>query len=300
MYDTIIIGGGPGGIGCAVYTVRYKLKTLLISKDIGGLMLKSHRIENYPGFKTVTGEELSKKFGDHIKDLGTEILIDEVVNIKKDSDGFVVDCLNKKGVKGKTILLAMGTQSRKLNIPGEEAYLGKGVSYCATCDAPLFKNKIVGVVGGSDSAAVTAIFVAEYAKKVYIIYRQDKLRAEPINVEKIEKNKKIEVITNANISEILGNKFVEKIRLNTGKILELSGLFIEAGSTPLPALAKGLGVKLTENSYIIVNEKKETNVEGIYAAGDITNTPMRQIITAGADGAIAANSAYLYLRNKKG
>ena len=287
MYDVIIIGGGPAGITAAIYSQRYKLKTLLITKD-QGMIVDSHIIENYPGFKTISGQELAKQFEEHLKYLNVEIKETEVVNIDKDLT--VTDKDNNK-YKTKNIILTLGTKKRKLNIPGEENFLGKGVSYCYICDSSFFRDKTVAVIGGSSSAAKAALLLSDYAKKVYIIYRKEKLRCEPIYLDKI-KEKKIEILNNTEVTEIKGSKFVESVLLSNNKELKLDGVFIEIGSVPLTNIAKKLDIELDENNYIQVNEKQETNIKNIYAAGDITNKKLKQIITAAAQGAIAANSIF--------
>ena len=287
MYDVIIIGGGPAGVAAAIYSQRYKLKTLLITKNTGGMVLDSHLIENYPGFTKISGVELSKKFEEQIKQLNIEKIEAEIIDI--DNNLTLTDKNNNK-YETKNIILALGTEKRKLNVQGEEKFLGKGVSYCYTCDAPFFKDKTVAIVGGSDSAAKAALLLADYAKKVYIIYRKENLRCEPHYLEKI-KNKNIEILNNTEIKEIKGTNFVEEVTLTNSK-LKLDGVFIEIGTIPATNLAKKLNIELDENNYIKVNNKQETNIKGVYAAGDITNQLLKQIITAAAQGAIAANSIF--------
>jgi len=287
MYDVIIIGGGPAGVAAAIYSQRYKLKTLLITKNTGGMVLDSHLIENYPGFTKISGVELSKKFEEQIKQLNIEKIEAEIIDI--DNNLTLTDKNNNK-YETKNIILALGTEKRKLNVQGEEKFLGKGVSYCYTCDAPFFKDKTVAIVGGSDSAAKAALLLADYAKKVYIIYRKENLRCEPHYLEKI-KNKNIEILNNTEIKEIKGTNFVESVTLTNSK-LKLDGVFIEIGTIPATNLAKKLNIELDENNYIKVNNKQETNIKGVYAAGDITNQLLKQIITAAAQGAIAANSIF--------
>ena len=287
MYDVIIIGGGPAGVAAAIYSQRYKLKTLLITKNTGGMVLDSHLIENYPGFTKISGVELSKKFEEQIKQLNIEKIEAEIIDI--DNNLTLTDKNNNK-YETKNIILALGTEKRKLNVQGEEKFLGKGVSYCYTCDAPFFKDKTVAIVGVSDSAAKAALLLADYAKKVYIIYRKENLRCEPHYLEKI-KNKNIEILNNTEIKEIKGTNFVESVTLTNSK-LKLDGVFIEIGTIPATNLAKKLNIELDENNYIKVNNKQETNIKGVYAAGDITNQLLKQIITAAAQGAIAANSIF--------
>jgi len=304
IYDLAIIGGGPAGMSAGIYAGRYRLKTVLLTKDIGGTCNTAHTVENYPGFKSISGAELMKKFKDHLDDYDVEVKLEEVQGIIKEQGKYIL--ISKKGkYKAKSVILALGTQRRKLNIPGEREFLGKGVSYCATCDARFFRNKIVGVVGGSDTAVTSALLLSEYASRVYIIYRKERLRAEPIWVEKLEKNPKIQTIFQTNVLKILGNNLVTKIKLDKAyqgsKELRLDGLFIEIGAYPAVGLAKILGVKLNKADLVIIDDACQTNVEGIYAAGDVVAGfgNLKQIITAAASGAIAVTSAYKWLLTKK-
>ncbi len=296
MYDLVVIGGGPAGLASAIYAARYMLNTLVLSKDMGGAITGAHLVENYPGFVSISGMELSGVFRKQAKKLGVEIKDEEAEGIKKEKDFFLVN--NKH--KAKKVILAVGTFRRKLNIPGENEFIGKGVSYCATCDAPFYRDKVVGVAGGSNSAARAAQLLSEYAKKVYIIYRREKIRAEPYLCEQIDKNPKIEIINNTNIKEIKGDKFVNSVVFDSGEVFMLDGLFIEVGSVPAVTLPKELGVKLDDNDYIIVDQAMRTNVGGVYAAGDITtcSNQWRQVITACAEGGIAASSAYIDIKKE--
>lgn len=297
MYDLIIVGGGPAGLAAAVYAARYKLKTVIISKETGGWMMYTHKIENYPGFKSILGSELTENMKEHTKSLGVEIKDEEVVEVEKENNVF--KATTKKGVyEGKTIIIALGTQRRKLNVKGEENFLGKGVSYCATCDAPFFKNKTVGVVGGGDSACKSALLISEYASKVYVFARGKELTAEPINVERLKQNKKVEILYNAEVAEINGDNAVKSVVLANKKNITLDGIFIEIGMVPSLALIKQLKLEMDDKGFIKTNTEMETNVEGCYAAGDIISKQLRQIVTACADGAIAAFSAYRFLRLK--
>ncbi len=290
-YDLIIVGAGPAGLTAAIYACRYLLNTLVLGELQGGMMSESHRICNFPTQNNISGLELTGKLVNHVKELKGEIKQEKVEDIKKQGKEFRVKT-NKNEYFARKIILAVGTEKRKLDIPGEKEFLGKGVSYCATCDAAFFKDKIVGVVGGSDAALTAALLLAQYAKKVYIIYRKEKFfRAKPAWTKQVKANKKIEVIFNSNITEITGREKVEKVKLNTKKDLKLDGIFIEIGSVPNEEFSKQLRLK-TEEGYIRVNRKQETNIEGVYAAGDITNNPLKQVVTACGEGAIAANSAY--------
>ncbi|MDD5086991.1 MAG: FAD-dependent oxidoreductase [Candidatus Nanoarchaeia archaeon] len=300
VYDLVIIGQGPAGLSAGIYASRYKLKTLILSEEPGGTATHAYKIENYPGFNSISGMDLMRKFREQIND-SVEIKQEKVIELKKD-DLFIVT--TDKGIyKSKTIIVAAGTKRRELNIPGEHEFLGKGVSYCATCDAMFFKDKRVAVVGGNDAAAMSAMLVSEYADEVFILYRKEKIRAEPKKVEMIENNKKIKIINNTNVIEIKGNNMVESLALdnkyNESNELNVDGVFIEIGSVPSTVLTNKTGVNLDENGYIVVDEGMKTNINGFYAAGDITTGSNKfwQIITAASEGAIAAKSAYDFLKN---
>ncbi len=297
IYDCVILGAGPAGLGAAIYAARYKLDVLIIGQETGGTANLAHDIENWPGYKG-TGWDLMEKFADHAKSFDVPIFADVIHGVKKDQDeNFQVIC-ERNTFKGKTILLAMGTKRRKLNIPGEEELQGKGVSYCATCDCVFMKDKVVGVVGGSDAAAMAAQILSQHANKVIIIYRKEHMRAEPARVELLEHDPKVEFEYNANVTEIIGDSKIEKVKLDNGKEIQLEGLFIEIGGSPVTAVAKELGVDLAKNGRIIVKEDMSTNVEGVYAAGDITtgSNQFNQIATAVAEGSIAALSVFQRLR----
>jgi len=291
IYDLIIIGAGPAGLTAGIYSGRYLLKTLILGEMQGGTLTEAHKVCNFPSQKDILGMNLAIKMLEQVKSLGAEIKQEKVESIEKQGKNFRIKT-NKTEYSAKKTILATGTEKRKLNVPGEKEFVGRGISYCATCDAGFFKDKIVGIVGGSNAALTAALLLAEYAKKVYIIYRKDRFsRAEPSWIKQVEENKKIEVLFNSNITEILGKEKVEKIKLDTKKEIELDGIFIEIGSVANEDFSKQLELK-TEGGYIKVNKKQETNVEGIYAAGDITNNPLKQVVTACGEGAIAANSAY--------
>lgn len=291
MYDLAIVGGGPAGLTAAIYASRYKLKTAVISKTMGGIVVDTHKIENWPGDISVNGIELMKRFEDHIKAFKIEVKSEEVKNIKKADDHFKINDV----IEAKKLVLALGSERRKLNIPRESEFMGRGVTYCFTCDAPFYGEKVVAVVGGSDSAFRAAQLLIEYATKIYIIYRRDKFfRVEPALMDEVLDNPKIETIMKANVKELHGKEFLEGITLDTGQKLDVSGLFVEVGSTPSTSLAKKLGVELDEQGYIKVDEGMHTNVDGVYAAGDVTtgSGKFRQIVTAASEGSIAAASAF--------
>ncbi len=295
IYETIIIGAGFAGYTAAIYAARYTLKTLLIAKTPGGTILDAHNVENYPGFPSISGFELMQNFKKHTEKFNIPMVIDEVKKIEKQGKLFSVKT-EKGEYSTKTVIFAMGSRRRKLNLPDEGKYIGRGLAYCATCDAPFFKDKVVGVVGGSDAAVQAALLLSQYAKRVYVIYRRDKLRAEPITVKQLESLPKVGYIFNTNVVGLEGDPVLKKVHFDTGKSLELDGLFIEIGSVPSTDLAKSLGVKLNEANEIIVDELSRTNVKGVYAAGDVTDRPLKQGVAAAGYGATAAYAAYNYIK----
>jgi thioredoxin reductase (NADPH) len=228
------------------------MKTLVIGQLFGGLLTTTHFVENWPGDEKVKGADLMKRIESHARSLGAELVGDSVKSVIKLKNGFSVKA--EKTYNTKSIIIATGTVHRRLGVPGEGKYYGKGVSYCAACDAPFFKDRLVGVVGGSDSACKEALLLSEYAKKVYIIYRKDKLRAEPIIVDRVKNSKNIEVIYNANVKKINGDKILKSVSLDTGKELALNGLFVEVGHVPQTELARSLGAKLNDKGEIILTE----------------------------------------------
>ena len=305
-YDFIIIGAGGAGLAAAMYGARLNLRTLCLGAShgtelpLGGVITTTNVVENYPGFIRLTGTELADKIREHAGSYDLVTLKEEKVeSVSKKDKIFIVKTQEGKYV-GKTILFATGTKWRKLEVPGSKEFENKGIAYCALCDAILFKNKIVAVIGGSDSAAKDAMVLAEHAKKVYIIYRGEKIRPEPINYDRIMKNKKIEIINNTNVMEIKGKQFVEKVILdkdyNGIKELELQGVFVAIGHIVLSDLAKEIGVTTDKKGEIVIDHKtSETNIPGIFAAGDVTDKPFKQLITGVADGCTAAYSAYEYI-----
>jgi len=304
-YDFIIVGGGPAGYSAAVYAARFRLKTLVIARNPGGTIINTHIVENWPGEKSLSGFELMEKLKAHVGHNGVEILMDSVDDIsnEKGAKGFTLKTEGGKTYRAKAILIATGSAHRRLGVPGEKELAGRGVSYCATCDAAFFRDKVVAVVGGSDSAAKEALLLTEYAKKVFIIYRKEKIRAEPINAERVDKNKKIEIISNTKVTKVNGEMKLESVTLDKAykgsKEFPLDGLFIEIGYVPQSKLAEAHGVKLNKKGEIITGKHGCTNVDGVFAAGDVTDMGFKQAITAAAQGASAAMSAYEYIGGKK-
>jgi thioredoxin reductase (NADPH) len=297
VYDLIIIGAGPAGLTASIYASRYKIEHLVIGREPGGQANEAHKIENWPGTISISGFELLQKMRSHAEKLGAKVILNSVSSIKKRDDFFEIIAQSNQ-YQAKNIILALGMEYRRLGIPGEAEFKGKGVSYCPTCDAAFFKDKIVSVIGGGNAAGSAALLLAEYARQVYLIYRGERLKMDPAYLDKISTDSKIEVIYNTNVKEIKGGEVVEKIVLDQdyqGKNeLETQGVFIEIGSEPGIEIAKQVGVDIDEQGFIIVNPDQSTNIPGIYAAGDVTtgSNKMRQIITAAAEGAVAAGSVY--------
>jgi thioredoxin-disulfide reductase len=300
VYDVIIMGGGVAGLGAAVYSARFELKTLVIAGELGGLLQKTHEVENYIGIKKIKAMDLTNNIIEHAKSYKQVTIKEELAKDVKKGKIFKVKT-GKGTYEGKTLIFATGSFHRELNVPGEKELRGKGVSYCGTCDGPLFAGKTVSVVGGSDSAAKEALLLAQYAKKVYIIYRGEKIRAEPIITERVEAHKKIEIIYKANVKEVAGNPFLDHAILDreykNSKEIKLDGLFVEIGYIPKTELAEKIGVKLNRKHEIIINKHSETNVPGVFGAGDCTNSDFKQAITGVAEGVRAAERAYTFINH---
>ncbi len=305
-YDFVILGAGVTGLAAAMYGARLGLKTLCLGAThsaelpIGGVITTTNIVENYPGFIRLSGPELAEAIKKHAESYELVTIREEKAEkVEKKGNEFIVET-NKSTYHAKTILFATGTKWKKLDVHGSKEFENNGVAYCALCDSILFKNKIVGLVGGSDSAAKDALVLAEHAKQVYIIYRGEQIHPEAINMKRILANKKIEIINKANITEIKGDKFVKSVILdreyNGSKELQLQGLFIAIGHIALSDLAKEIGVELNNKGEIVIDHKtSETNVAGIYAAGDVADKPFKQAITGVAEGCTAAYSAYEFI-----
>lgn len=302
MYDVIIVGAGPAGLTAAIYTSRRSMKTLVLSKGLSDQVSETPHVENYPGFEKIKGYELIKKFEQQVRDFGVKVIFEEVVKITPKKDGFIVKTV-KKSYEGKTVILAFGKIPRTLNIPGEKEFTGKGVSYCATCDAPLFKDKTVVVIGGGNAALDGALLLSKIAKKVYLVHRRDEFRGFEAEIEKVKKRNNIELVLNNVAVEFKGDKIlksiiVENVNTKEKKELKVDGVFVEIGSDVKTDFVKDL-VKLDKNNYIIINKNCETSRPGVFAAGDVTNTPFKQIVVAAGEGAKAGLNAYNYLHGIK-
>lgn len=303
-YDLIIIGAGPAGLSASVYASRYKLDHLIFGVEQGGQMNEIYKIENWPGDISVSGKDLIDRMAAHVENYGIKVRHEPVISLKKSEDGFFEAETATDKFQAGCIILSMGAEYKKINIPGEKEFIGKGVSYCATCDAMFFKGKTVAVIGGGNSAAGVALELKDFAKKIYLVHEEKKLSTEPVLLDKIKSEEKIETVDETGVLEIKGENKVEKIILDKvykdKTYLDIDGVFIEVGTEPGIELARKLGLETDEHNYIVVKEDMSTNIPGIFAAGDITtgSSKFRQVLTASAEGAIAANSAYKMLKLK--
>jgi thioredoxin-disulfide reductase len=305
IYDLIIVGGGPAGVTAGIYALRQKLKTLMLTKDFGGqLNRKAVMIENFPGFEEISGKELTEKFFSHLKRYPVEIEIDEVKRVKKEKEVFVIETKSQKEFFSKALILSSGVKSRILNVKGEKEFLGKGVSYCAVCDGYFFNGKPVAVIGGGNSGFEAAIFLSKLAKKIYILEFSNKVKADSENQEIVKRAGNIEIILNAKVEEIKGDKFVKSLvyrNLVSNELKEIlvEGVFVEIGNVPETSFVEDL-VDLNEKGEIIVDfQTMATRTPGLFAAGDCVSGKYKQIIIAAGEGAKAALSAFDYLQKLK-
>jgi len=301
-YELIIIGGGPAGITAGIYAARQKLNTLLITKNFGGQVTnKAVDVGNYPGFEKISGLELIKKLENHLKQQEITIKVDEVVRLEKTDNKFTVFTKNRNQFEAMAVIIASGADPRPLEAPGEKEFIGRGVSYCVLCDGPFFINKIVAVIGGGNAGFEAAIFLSNIAKKIYILENSPRIRAFVDNQEKIKKTGKTEIIINAVLKEIKGDKFVKSIIYQDMitkelKTLEVKGIFVEIGTQPATSFVKDL-VDFNERDEIKVDfETFQTKTPGLFAAGDVNLGKYKQIVTAAGEGAKAALAAYDYLQ----
>ncbi|MBW2148068.1 MAG: FAD-dependent oxidoreductase [Deltaproteobacteria bacterium] len=313
QFDLMIIGGGVTGLAAAMYAGRLHLKTLVLGSTtgsempIGGTITLTEIVENYPGFLRTSGPELAEQMRNHAEDYSEYVAIREerVVDVQQicETSCFAV-ITEKHQYSAKTIIFATGTQWRKLDIKGAEEFENRGVQYCALCDGPLYRDQAVAIIGGSDTAVKEALLLAKYAKKVFVIYRGEKLRAEPVNAKRIENEPKIEVICCTHVVEIRGNKVVESIVMDKAykgeKEMKVDGVFGAIGNIPLSHLAKKLDVNTNDKQEIIIDHRdSSTNIPGVFAAGDVTDKEFKQIATGAAEGVLAAYSAYKYVNENE-
>ncbi len=299
-YDVIIIGGGPAGLSAGIYTSRARLKSLLIEKGaVGGMIINAGLVENYPGFSEgISGIDLTQAMHKQATKFGLETFSADVTGIKIDGKNRVV--LTSEGdFSARAVIIAGGSERQKLGVPGEAEYTGKGVSYCATCDGAFFRDKVVAVIGGGNAAITEALELTRFASRIFVVHRRHELRATKVVQEKAFAEKKIEFVWDSVVEAISGDKLVNKIRLrhvNTGRqsVLNVDGVFVNVGSQPATGYLKGV-LALDAVGAIVVNDKMETSVPGVYAAGDIRSGSIRQTIGAAGDGAVAAVNAIKYL-----
>lgn len=300
-YDIAIIGGGPGGLTAAIYAVRGGFKTVIIEKTgMGGQAALTSSIENYPGIPEITGYELGQKMAEQAEKIGAETIYDEVKEINFDTK--IITTLYSGDISASAIILATGAVPRKLGIPGEDKFAGRGVSYCAVCDGAFFKQKTVAVVGGGNTALEDAIYLTRFASNVYIIHRRKEFRGSRILVEQMKKTQVTPVLDSV-LTSIEGDGKVNQINVKnvvTGEsdIIKADGVFIAIGRQPVTELA-GKALSMDENGYIITDEEMRTSVDGVFAAGDLRKKTYRQIVTATSDGAIAALSAIHYINSRR-
>jgi thioredoxin reductase (NADPH) len=301
-WEIIIIGAGPAGLTAGIYAVRSGLKTLILEeKTAGGKVIDAPVIENYPGFERISGLELAEKMISQCRSLGVALReLEKVESFDLKGEEKLVKTVQGE-YRAKAVILASGTSYSELGIPGEKEFKGRGVSHCGICDGPLFKGKRVLIVGGGNSAVATALYLSELASQVKVAHRREAFRAEEARVKALMGKDNVEVLWNTELKEIKGEKIVEKAVLFNLKKREaqetmVDGVFIQVGETPNSQTAKEAGVKVDENGYIIVDTRQRTNIPGVYAAGDITNHPVKQVGTAVGQAITAAVEAYGYIK----
>lgn len=299
MYDIVIVGSGPAGLSAAIYAQRENLNAVVVEKEYlaTGQIAESERVDNYPGLYGENGFDLGEKFRDHAEKLGTEFIEAEVKKITKESGYFTVLFTDGQSIKTRTVIYAAGTKRRKLGADGEEKFSGSGVSYCAVCDAAFYKDKTTVVVGGGDTALGDALLLSRICKKVYLVHRRDSFRAGRLLQKKTAETDNIEMLLNASVVCINGDKKVTSVTLNQNgseKVVDCDGVFVAVGSLPFTDPVKET-VKTDENGYIIADESGRTSENGIFAAGDVRTKALRQVVTAVSDGANCVISAEKYL-----
>ena len=300
MYDIIIVGAGPAGMTAALYATQARKKVLLFEKEAyGGQILKAHKVKNYPGFNEISGFDFATNLYNQLTNLNIDIKFEEVLEIKSNQD--TKEIVTKKGnYLCKSVIIASGAKNRKLNLNNEDELIGKGVSYCTTCDGMFFKEKTVAVYGGGNSAIDGALYLSDICKKVYLIYRKDNFKIDGSNINALKEKNNIEIMFNTTIIDLIGKDKLESIKLKTSEEevnLDVDGLFIEIGYIPVTEMCNNL-INTDDKGYIISNEDCTTNIEGIFACGDIRLKDIRQLTTACSDGTIAALNACRYINEK--
>lgn len=300
LYDFIIVGGGCAGLGASVYARRFGMSTLILTEAIGGTITTTHLVENYPGFISLSGQELANHLIEHAKANDVEMEFGyRVSSIKKEGDIFHIE-YGEKTYQARTVLVATGTTYRKLGVPGEQEFSSKGVSYCATCDGGFFRGKNVIMVGGGDSAVKESLVLAEHAAHVTIVYRGEKItKAEPINMKRMEAAENIDVRLSTNVVEVLGENVVTGVKFDDGTEMPIDGVFIEIGRIPLTSIVDGLDVEKNQKGEIIIDSMSRTSLPGLYAAGDVAASEWKQAIVGVAEGTKAAYEAFNYVSAQK-
>lgn len=300
LYDVIVIGGGVSGSSAAMYSARFNLKVLVFAEEPGGLITTTHLVENYPGIKSIGGFEMGQTFMEHAQETGAEYVYSRVDSIEKfkDEEGKARFRVKKGDDEyiSKTVILATGTKHKHLGVPGEEEYANKGVSYCALCDGAFFRGKTACVVGGGDTAAIDAKILTQFVDKVYVLVRKDQMRAEPTNQRKLEEDDKIEVLYETEVESVGGDgEKVTHVMLKDGSKLDLDAVFVAIGWNVRNELAVQVGAEVNERGEVVIDREARTNIEGFYAAGDVTNAKFKQAIIGAAEGVYASVQAYNYI-----
>lgn len=292
-YDVVIVGSGSAGLPAGMYASRYKLKNIVIGREPGGALATSHKVENFPGILSASGKEIMDSFADHAKASGSETLQDSVNSITKTQDWFIVKTTNKE-FSTKYVILASGNTYRKLWVPGEEEFLGKWVSYCATCDGNFFKNRDIVLAGGWNTALTEALYLSELCSKVYLVHRRDTFRAEDIWIEQAKKKDNIEFVLNEEVESVSGSMFLETVTLKSWKQLKADGFFVAIGSDPSIELVSEMNPEIDDENCLVVDKRQETSIKGLYAAGDVTtnSNKFKQTIMSAAEGCLAADSIH--------
>jgi NADH-dependent peroxiredoxin subunit F len=300
IYDLLIVGGGLAGIAAAIYAARKEMKFAIISPEFGGEIANTTYVENYPGFASIDGKELAQKYVDHMKSFeNLEIIEDAVTEVKKDGNLFWVTTYGGS-FKSKTVIWATGSKYKSLNVPGEEELKSRGVTYCSTCDGPLFKNKTVVVVGAGNSGLTSAIYMKDIAKHVYLLNKNPAIKGDPVLVDRL-KDPKVTIINNSKTKKIVGEKKVESITIdNNGKeeSIQVDGVIVNVGYLPITEPIKGM-IEVDSFGYLSTDNKQMTKIPGFFAAGDVVNNPYKQLVVSASDGCVAALGAYDYLISQK-
>jgi thioredoxin-disulfide reductase len=296
LYELIVLGAGPAGVTASIYAARDRMDSILVAMEVGGQVSNSAEIENYTGFQFITGQELSGKLEEHLRKFKFEMKLEQINKVEREGNSFRVKTEGGNYL-GKAVIVATGRRPRELNIPGETQFKNRGITYCSTCDGPLFEGMDVAVIGGGNSALESALQMAKIATSVHVITHGSALRADKVYLEKANESDRIKIITNTNVLEVVGDRLVTGIKIQSkGKapeLLSVKGVFVEVGSVANSQLVDF--VKKNESGEIIVNAKCETNVPGLFAAGDVTDVPEKQIIVAAGEGCKAALSAFRYV-----